>query len=513
MKVAASAVPFSLWRFHLPRMRDRQSHHAGGGAPRLTRRQRIAAAVRVMRSLSPGLLLFAAMALASLPTAAAAETPSGATAAIRQALDRALIDIFTSGCVGPEEARPYSVSFYGLPVADPHFSGNDRNRLNTLVLSAITGAEAKLNVSPVENAGALAPIASGGEADRAALARVLSQLGTSTLPMVLKATRPTPDAARLDLVVFARDRTGAYRCSRSVTESVGLADLTPTAASASSTDFVTLDGAYRLALGELAPLLADIDTLRLDTSVPQACAYFDRATDRFQDAYYRSGTLDVGAGRTVGPLPALAAPQSGDQPQAAGEADAVLSLRFTVPSDTPGALDLLVTVLKDKRLHYRRSFQVATDGASLDSCMAPPACVERGEIVDFSVGPALTRTGDKLAVRASVRQCQPVFFEIAGGRATPIPLQVFDLLPGPGGATIYRADPKTRQALIVQDGDPVGTHRLGLFCSSCQSDPAQESLGRWLSAIRADLAAGAPDRIDRTENGVGYAIGTFEKRQ
>ncbi|MCB8838421.1 hypothetical protein [Aurantimonas sp. VKM B-3413] len=452
------------------------------------------------------------MAFSGLHSAAAADGPDAAKE-IRQALDRTLIDVFTSGCIGADQNSPYSVSFYGLPLADPHFSGNDRSRLNSLVLSAINGTEAKLNVSPVENAGALAPISSGGEADREALARALSQLGTSTLPMVLKATRPTPETARLELVVFARDGSGAYRCSRSVTQSVGLADLGPADSAVSSTDFVTLDGAYRLALGDMAPLFADLDTLRLETSVPQTCAFFDRAADRFQDAYYRSGTLDFGAGRTVGRLPALAAPQADDRSKAGGETDALLSLRFTVPSDTPGALDLLVTFLKDKRLHYRRSYQVATDGASLETCTAPPACVERGEIVDFSVGPALTRTGDKLSVRASVRQCQPVFFAVAGGRATPIPLQIFDLLPGPDGTTIYRADPETRHALIIEESDPIGAHRLGLICSSCTPEPAREVLGRWLSTIRDDLAGDAPDPIAKMPDGVGYAIGTFEKRQ
>ena len=141
----------------------------------------------------------------------------------------------------------------------------------------------------------------------------------------------------------------------------------------------------------------------------------------------------------------------------------------------------------------------------------PPACQETGEILDFSVAPNVGRNGDRLALRALVRQCVPAFFGFGAGKVTPIPVEIFETSPASGGATAYEASPRTRKKLVLQDEDPLGLNKIVLFCSSCAVNPINQDLVGWLRAIRGMLESDRRSATATLPGGVGYAFGSVEK--
>ena len=134
--------------------------------------------------------------------------------------------------------------------------------------------------------------------------------------------------------------------------------------SRSPRDYLTLEGAYRLALSTLSPRLRSLPGVYLKTSADPACAYLDRAAERFQDAYYGNGTMDFGAGRE---LPDLLI----DEP-AAGSDVATLDLAFTVPRQPADTLDILASLRAKGRLLSRQRYSVAAETDELEACRVEP---------------------------------------------------------------------------------------------------------------------------------------------
>ncbi|NDW02925.1 hypothetical protein [Jiella pacifica] len=569
----------------------------------------------------------ASMALAVAATvwsasgaAARAEESGDTLALIEERLRDTVADVVTRNCIGPSEAKPYTVTFYGLPINDPHFSANDRQRINQLVLTGLREARrVAVDVSAAGDAGALAPISGLGRVDRIQLATALDRLGSSTLPIVLKASRPEPGVARIDLSVFARGAGGAYGCNRSIAFNLALDSLEPKPDSRSARDYLTLEGAYGLVLQALAPRLKSASGVYVRSGKKPACAYLDRAVERFQDAYYGTGQMDVGTGRVDRDLPDLLL----GEPAEEGDA-ATLELAFTVPDEPDDTLDVLASLQSRGRLLSRQRFSVAAETDDFDACRErpqavvenvpeqpqipdapgqagdgtsdraeapgpaedrgdaapgdapdgatepvagtdgpedgvstdptpradgtvptvpvpitpdeadgtgggsgsgpdvavadpepieppPPACLENGEILDFSVEPSVGRSGDRLALRALVRQCTPAFFGFGAGKVTPIPVEIFETSEASGGATAYEASPRTRKKLVLQDADPLGLNKIVLFCSSCVAEPTSQDVVGWLRNVRDMLESDRRSATATLPGGVGYAFGSVEK--
>ena len=545
---------------------------------------------------------------------------------IEERLRDTVADIVTRNCIGQGEGKPYTVTFYGLPINDPHFSANDRQRINQLVLTGLREARrVAVDVSAAGDAGALVPISGLGTADQSQLATALDRLGSSTLPIVLKATRPEPGVARIDLSVFARGAGGAYGCNRSIAFNLALDSLEPKPDSRSARDYLTLEGAYRLALQTLAPRLKSASGVYVKGDRKPACAYLDRAVERFQDSYYGTGQMDFGAGRVDRDLPDLLL----GEPAADGDA-ATLELAFTVPDQPDDTLDILASLQSRGRLLSRQGFSVAAETVDFDACRekpqpvaangpeepkapgtpaqtddgtgnqsgtppvadnrgdaaskgpsggapvrvagtdvptdgvstdptpradgtiptvpvpitpdegdgsnggsgagvdtaavetepqpiaapeppTPPACREDSEILDFSVAPGIGRSGDRLALRALVRQCTPTFFSFAAGKVSPIPVEIFETSEVSGGATAYEASPRTRKKLVLQDADPLGLTKIVLFCSSCVAKPTSQDAVGWLRQLRDMLESDRRSATATLPGGVGYAFGSVEK--
>ena len=515
-------------------------------------------------------------------------------------------DILTRNCIGPSEPRPFTVTFYGLPLGDPHFTANDRQRINEIVLRGLREARrVAVDVSAAADAGALAPISGLGERDQNQLATALSRLGSSTLPIVLRATRPEPGVARIDLALFARGADGAYGCNRSIAFNLELDTIEPRGDSRSPRDYLTLDGAFRVALNTLSPRLKSLPGIYLNVTQNPACSYLDRAAERFQDAYYSTGSMDFSAARQTRDLPdlLLGAPLDGSDA-------ATLSLAFTVPRQPADTLDILASLQAGGRLLSSQRFSVAAEADEFDACrqapqraeepqrrpdrpadqsavdgntaadltqapkladlpnqggeadgagkgvstdpapradgtlpvvpvpvdpgeepaddqaaqtaavqpkpvpiMEPeaPVCREAGEILDFSVGPSTGRTGDRLALRALVRQCSPTFFAYAAGKVTPIPVRIFEKSETAAGATAYESSPKTKAKLYLEDTDPLGLNKVVLFCSSCVSEPEKSDLIGWIGGVRDELSGDRRAAAAKLPDGVGYAFGSVEK--
>ncbi|MCQ0989165.1 hypothetical protein [Jiella marina] len=536
------------------------------------------------------MLVLSAPLVAGVNGTARAQGTDDTLALIEDRLQNTVADILTRNCIGPGEPRPFTVTFYGLPFTDPHFSQNDRERINQTVLTGLREARrVSIDVSAAENAGALAPISGQDASDRTALANALSRLGSSTLPIVLKATRPEPNIARLDMAVFARGAEGAYGCNRSITFNLDLGTLEPVRDSRGFRDYVTLDGAYGMALDSLAPRLKGVTGIWLDTQTDNSCPYISRAVSRFEDAYYGNGQVNFSAGLTDRNLPDFLLEEPGE-----GDGAATLALKYSVPEGVENTLDLLVSLTAKGRVLSRQRFSVAAETQDLDACRpapatadatpvdggevpptdpqnaadtgqagdgadrvastgnpdepggAPdvardgtvnsvpqpiddpdatepgedlatldqssaPACQERGEILDFTVGPRIARTGDRLSLRGLVRQCQPVFFAYASGKVTPVPLRIFELGSQPSGAISYESSPETKIKLYLEEQDPVGLNKIVLFCSSCVVNPAQSDLVEWLRGVRDRLASDQRSGAATLPNGVGYAFGSVEK--
>lgn len=574
-------------------------------------------------------VLMVAVAVGS-PLGASAQTAGSedTLALIEERLRDTVADIVTRNCIGPAEAKPYTVTFYGLPINDPHFSANDRQRINQLVLTGLREARrVAVDVSAAGDAGALVPISGLGTADQSQLATALDRLASSTLPIVLKATRPEPDVARIDLSVFARGAGGAYGCNRSIAFNLALDTLEPKPDSRGSRDYLTLEGAYALALQNLARPLKTASGVYVKGESKSACAYLDRAVERFQDSYYGTGKMDFGTGRVDRDLPDLLL----GEPAADSDA-ATLALAFTVPIQPDDTLDILASLQSRGRLLSRQRFSVAAETEDFDACREqpqvvavggpgpdgpeadggptvergdippvtgdevdagrpdqaegvparvvgtdtrpegvstdptpradgtvptipvpltpgdgnasnpgqgkgtevaavddgpklvdepvvidaipapePPACQENGEILDFSVAPTVGRSGDRLALRALVRQCVPAFFGFGAGKVTPIPVEIFETSQASGGATAYEASPRTRKKLVLQDEDPLGLNKIVLFCSSCAVNPTNQDLVGWLRAIRGMLESDRRSATATLPDGVGYAFGSVEK--
>ncbi|MCE7030761.1 hypothetical protein [Jiella avicenniae] len=582
-------------------------------------------AARAARGLARALtaLAVAATVWSTLGSDARAAGSDDTLALIEERLRDTVADVVTRNCIGPEEARPYTVTFYGLPIADPHFSANDRQRINQLVLTGLREARrVAVDVSAAGDAGALAPIAGLGSPDQNQLATALDRLGSSTLPIVLKASRPEPGVARIDLSVFARGAGGAYGCNRSIAFNLALDSLEPRPDSRSSRDYLTLEGAYSLALQALAPRLKSASGVYVKGEKKPDCAFLDRAVERFQDSYYGTGQMDFGAGRVDRDLPDLLL----GEPAADGDA-ATLELAFTVPDQPDDTLDILASLQSRGRLLSRQRFSVAAETEEFDACREkpqpvvargsedpqtsdapgtvgagaddraeaprsgeggngaasdgasdgrppkvagtdgsesgvstdptpradgtiptvpvpvtpgagdgsgggsgsgpdlaavepepepiaapePPACREDGEILDFLVAPSVGRTGDRLALRALVRQCTPAFFGFGAGKVTPIPVEIFETSDASGGATSYEASPRTRKKLVLQDADPLGLNKIVLFCSSCVAKPTSQDVVGWLRNVRDMLESDRRSATATLPGGVGYAFGSVEK--
>ncbi|WP_167591829.1 hypothetical protein [Jiella endophytica] len=570
---------------------------------RLAARKRRGALRAVM-----ALLLAGAMAASSLEAARAAGADDTLDL-IEARLRDTVADVLTRNCIGLKEPRPFTVTFYGLPIGDPHFTQNDRQRVNDLVLRGLREARrVAVDVSAAADAGALAPISGLGTQDQNQLATALSRLGSSTLPIVLKATRPEPGVARIDMSVFARGADGAYGCNRSIAFNLALDTLEPMADSRSPRDYLTLEGAYRAALDTLAPRLKSLPGVYLKSSADPGCAYLDRAAERFQDAYYGADQLNVSSGLAGRNLPdlLLGEPAEGDE-------TAILDLAFTVPSQPADTLDILASLRSKGRLLSRQRFSVAAESGEFDACrMVPeavnepqpdtvdtpdptptasngegtpalglsetppevvdpdgaengvstdptpradgtiptvpvpvepdagpdepsselaglpdapqpepiavpepvaPSCREEGQILDFSVGPTTGRTGDRLSLRALVRQCTPSFFAFASGKVTPIPVRIFEKSETASGATAYESSPKTKAKLYLEEADPLGLNKVVLFCSSCVVEPQKQDLVGWLGGIRGELSSERRAAAATLPGGVGYAFGSVEKLQ
>ncbi|MBO0905777.1 hypothetical protein [Jiella sonneratiae] len=589
-------------------------------------------------------LVLAALIAVPLGLRAGPASAAGRDDAVRlvaSEFERAFAGFSSSNCIGPEERRPYEATFYGIPAGDPHFTDGDRNRINQLVLDGLQApSSVQKSVSAAANAGALAPITGLGTTDQNQLAAALDKLGSSTFPSVLKASRPEPGVARLDLSVFARGGAGAYGCNRSISFNLALDTLEPMADTRGARDYVTLDGAYRLALDQLAPRLGNVSGVYLKPSETPSCAYVERAVERFEDAYYGSGQMDFAAGRTNRTLPDLLI----DAPGADSDA-ATLELAFTVPDRPDDTFGILASLRAKGRLLSRQRFAVAAESDELDECRArpepvvevpgksdageaakddaattstadasagkpaadgaaagdgsrsavptdgaegvpstgagagteaqakvagnkasgvstdptpgadgtiptvpvpvasvdepggtsdggvagavaalddtpqpitvpdplPPSCSEDGEILDFSVAPSVGHTGDRLALKALVRQCTPAFFAFASGKVTPIPTSVFETSAEGGDTTAYEASPHTRKKLVLQKEDPVGLNKIVLFCSKCIAAPTQKDVVGWLRGIRDELESDRRSSTSTLPGGVGYAFGSVEK--
>ena len=477
------------------------------------------------------LTVFALLLLAAAP--ARAQGPAGGSGADAEAriarwMSDTIVDLLAQNCLGPEVGRPLTASVYGLPASEPRFGAVDRERLGDLVLRGVRAARPRLDVSALAAAGALAPVLEVGDAGR--LAEALSQLGTSALPVVLRARRPAPDVARLEVVVHARGPGGIYRCNRSTALAVSLDDLSPVPDARSGDDLLTPAGANAVLLDTLAGRLGT-DPISLTVDAPP-CALADRLAEGFRDAYARRAAANRSTlGSAAEPaLPDILATDADVDAEGKGEGEGAtrLALRYRPRPAPSGVVDLTVTAGESNRETVRRSVAVAVPGGALASCRDPapasrsdPGADQRpdrpvnvtnglnacGAIVSLDVSPASAGVGDALSVRARVRGCEPALFARAPDKLTPIPTAIFDRREGPDGSTLYEASPSATNRLVVLENDAVGTHRVGLLCGCAAGDREDliDRFGRLDPLLRGEGGEG------RLPDGTAYAFRAFER--
>lgn len=95
----------------------------------------------------------------------------------------------------------------------------------------------------------------------------------------------------------------------------------------------------------------------------------------------------------------------------------------------------------------------------------------------LSVYPPRVTVDEEVAVVADLDAgCAPSFFALSpGGQVTALPAEFFALYPMHAGQTRYEISPGSDYALVIEEQDEKGTHRLGYFCDPglAADDPAR----------------------------------------
>ncbi|OWV43949.1 hypothetical protein CDZ97_04090 [Mameliella alba] len=109
----------------------------------------------------------------------------------------------------------------------------------------------------------------------------------------------------------------------------------------------------------------------------------------------------------------------------------------------------------------------------------------------MSAFPASLGVGGELSLVADMpADCTPAFVDISPSlQLTPIPLEVFEKVDLGPGQTRYQVTPASRYAVVVQEQDEKGEHRIGYLCSSSGVSDA-EQLKSALRLVVADLNKG-----------------------
>lgn len=129
----------------------------------------------------------------------------------------------------------------------------------------------------------------------------------------------------------------------------------------------------------------------------------------------------------------------------------------------------------------------------------------------MSAFPASLGLGGELSLVADMpSDCTPAFVDISPSlQLTPIPLDIFEKVDLGPGQTRYQVTPTSRYAVVVQEKDEKGEHRIGYLCSSSGvSDAAQ--LKSALRLVVADLNKGQLSGKVSVDGGtVSYAFKSY----
>ncbi|WP_305968893.1 MULTISPECIES: serine protease [unclassified Mameliella] len=109
----------------------------------------------------------------------------------------------------------------------------------------------------------------------------------------------------------------------------------------------------------------------------------------------------------------------------------------------------------------------------------------------MSAFPDSLGVGGELSLVADMpSDCTPAFVDISPSlQLTPIPLEIFEKVDLGPGQTRYQVTPTSQYAVVVQEQDEKGEHRIGYLCSSSGVSDAAE-LKSALRLVLADLNKG-----------------------